>query len=198
MSHGARLALELVIGGKRGPHCAAGIACCRLDPDGIELAVAQHLAVRHAIQRHPAGKTQIAQAGPGRKATGQPQHRLLQHGLDRGRDVHVERCQQFIGCAHRLAEQFGEALIGHGEPGAIVEIGHVEPERTVRLEIDQVVEDRLRISGFAIGREPHHLVLAGVDLEAGVIGERRIEQPQRMGKMNLLKDVEAIALPHRR
>src|SRR5262249_16414897 len=58
-----RLALELMIGGECRTHRAAGVACGGLDPDGIELAVAQHLAIRHAIERDAAGKTQIARAG---------------------------------------------------------------------------------------------------------------------------------------
>ena len=190
----ARLALELVIGRKRRADRAAGIAGRRLNPDVVELAVAQHLAVGDAIQRHAAGKAQIARAGLGREAARQPQHGLLEHRLDRGRDIHVERRQQLVRRAHRLAEQLGEPLVGHGQPGAIVEIGHVEPERAVRLEIDQIVENELCVFRLAIGREPHHLVFAGVDLEAGVIGERRIEQPERMGKVDLLEDLEPVAL----
>ena len=56
----------------------------------------------------------------------------------------------------------------------------VQPERAVGLEVDQVVEDQLGVLRLAVGREPHHLVFAGVDLEAGVVGEGRIEQPERM------------------
>ena len=84
--------------------------------------------------------------------------------------------KQFVRGTHRLAEQRGEALVGHGQAGAIVEIRHVEPERAVRLEIDQIVEDELCVFRLAIGRESHDLVLAGVHLEAGVISERRIQQ----------------------
>ena len=114
------------------------------------------------------------------EAARQPQHRLLQHRLDRGGDVHVKRRQQLIRAAHRFAEQFGETVVGHGEAGAVVEIGHVEPERAVRLQIDQVVENEFCEARLAIGRQPHHLVFAGVDLEAGVIGRR----PNRAGRAN--------------
>ena len=106
--------------------------------------------------------------------------------------------QQLVGAARRLAEQRCEALVGHGQAGAVIEVRHVEPERAVGLEVDQVVEDELRVFRLAIGREPHHLVLAGVDLEAGVIGERRIEQAERMRKVDLLEDLQAVAVADRR
>ena len=61
-------ALELVIGGERRAERAAGIAGRRLNPDVVELAVAQHLAVGHAVERDAAGEAQILRAGLGRRA----------------------------------------------------------------------------------------------------------------------------------
>ena len=55
--------------------------------------------------------------------------------------------QQLVRPAQRRAEQLGEALVRHRQPGAIVEIGHVEPERTVGLQVDQIVEDELAYLG---------------------------------------------------
>ena len=48
---------------------------------------------------------------------------------------------------------------------------------------------------LAIGREPHQLVLAGIDLEAGVIGEGGIEQPERVREMQLLGSVSSLPRP---
>ena len=42
---------------------AAGIAGRRLDPDVVERALAQQLAVGHAVQRDAAGQAEIARAG---------------------------------------------------------------------------------------------------------------------------------------
>ena len=162
------------------------------------MAVAQHLAVGDAIERHAAGEAQVSRSGLLGEAARQPQHGLIQHRLDRGRDIHVKRRQQLIRAAHRLAEQFGEPVVGHGEAGAIVEIGHVEPERAVGLQIDQMIENELCVFRLAVGREPHHLVFAGVDLEAGVIGRGRIQQAERMRKMDLLEDLEPVAVADRR
>ena len=59
----ARLAPMNVIGGQRGPERAARVARRRLDPDALELGVAQHLAVGDAIERDAAGKTQVLRTG---------------------------------------------------------------------------------------------------------------------------------------
>ena len=193
----ARLAHKAVIGGKRRAHRAAGIARRRLDPDVVEVAVAQNLAIGDAIERHAAGKAEVSRLGLLGEAARHPQHRLIQHRLDRGRDVHVERRQQLVRASHRLAEQFGEPVVGHGETGAIVEIGHVEPERAVRLQVDQIVENELCVFRLAIGRQPHHLVFAGIDLEAGVVGGGRIQQAERMREMNFLKDLQLAAVADR-
>ena len=48
------------------------------------------------------------------------------------------------------------------------------------FEIDQLIADRVDILRLAVRGEPHQLVLARVDLEAGEVGERRIEQAERM------------------
>ena len=150
------LAEELVPDRERRADRAAGIARRRLHPDVLEGAVAQDLAVGHAVERDAAGETEIVEAVLARERARQPQHDLLGHLLDRGRDVHVERREQILcRVAHRRAEQLGEFPVGHGEAGAIVEIVEVEPERSVLLEIDQVIEnDGRRISARRRGRAP--------------------------------------------
>ena len=52
----------MVTGGKRRAERAAGIAGCRLNPDFVETAVAQHLAIGDAIERDAAGETKIARS----------------------------------------------------------------------------------------------------------------------------------------
>ena len=193
-SSAARLALKLMVGCERSTNRAAGITGRRLNPNPVELAVAQHLAVGDAIERHAPRKTEVASAGLTGEAARQPQHRFVEHRLNGGGNIHVERGQQLIGRAHRLAEQFCKPFIRHGEAGAIIEIGHVEPERSIRLQIDEVIENELRVFRLAVRREPHHLIFAGVDLEAGEVGHGRIKQTKRMRKVNLLEDLKTVAL----
>ena len=122
------------------------------------------------------------------------QHDVLQHRLDRGRDVHVLLLEPGLGIARRRAEQRVEALVRHGQPGAVVEIVEIEPERAVGLEVDQVVANDVLVFRRPIGREPHQLVFARIDLEAGVVGEGGVEQTQAVREMDLLVDREVLAI----
>ena len=90
-----------------------------------------------------------------------------------------------------------ELAVGHGQADAVVEVVEVEPERTVGLQVDQLVEDHPGVARLAVGRKPHQLVFARIDLEAGVIGERGVQQPERMGEMDLLDDLEPVVAPER-
>ena len=94
-----------VIGRERCPDRAARVARRRLDPDVVELAVAQHLAVRHAIERDAAREAEVLLPGLYRKRARQAQHDLLGDGLDRRREIHLALGQQVLGLARRPAEQ---------------------------------------------------------------------------------------------
>ena len=168
-----------MIGGQRRPERAAGIAGRRLHPDVLEGAVAQHLAVGHAIECDAAGKTEVLDpVGRGQIAR-HAQHDLLGDLLHRGREIHLALRERALGVARRAAEQLVELARGHGEAGRVVEVALVEPERAVVLQVDQMLEDQVGVLGLAVGREAHHLVFAGVDLEAGVVGEGGVEQAER-------------------
>ena len=103
--------------------------------------------------------------------------------------------QQFVRLTRGAAEKGVELFVGHPQPGAVVEIGLIEPESPVVLQVHDVVEDQIGILGLAIGRQPHDLVLARIDLEAGVIGEGGIEEAQGMGKMDFLGHFETVSRP---
>jgi len=69
------------------------------------------------------------------------------------------------------AEEAIELLIRHSQPSAVVEIIEIQVERAVGLDVDQVFEDPVLVSGHAVRCKPHDLVFPRVDLEPGVIGE---------------------------
>ena len=135
----ARLAEIAVIGGVGRADRAAGIAGRRLHPDAVEQVLAQQLAVGDAVQRHAAGQADVLGAGLLLHRARQPQHDLLGDGLHRGREVHVVLGQKLFGLARLAAEQRAELLVRHAQPGAIVEVGLVEAEGAVFLEVDDVV-----------------------------------------------------------
>ena len=178
----------MVIGGERRAERAAGIARGRLDPDVLELAVAQHLAVGDAIERHAAGEAEILGAGLAGERARQAQHDLLGHRLDRGGEIHVALGQQLVGLARRRAEQRVELVVGHASgrcnSRSIDWSSRNEPSALRSIRLSRI---SLRVFRLAVGREPHHLVLAGIDLEAGVVGEGGIEQPERMREVDLLE-----------
>ena len=126
------------------------------------------------------------------------QDHLFGHHLDRGRQIHILLGDRSFGFARWAAEEILEAAIRHGEAGAIVEIRLIDPEASIRFQVQQLVADKRGIFRLAVGRQPHQLVFTRIDLEAGVVGESRIEQAQRVGKMNLADDGKVLAAAERR
>ncbi len=145
----------------------------------------------------PPARHRFCFAGLHREAAGEAQHHLFDYGLDRRREVHVALLERRCGLARRSIEQRVEAIVRHRKPGAVVEIVEIEAKRTVGLEVDQIVVDELGVFRRSVGREPHHLVLAGIDLESGVISERGIEQAETVGKVDFLLDLQLVAVADR-
>ena len=54
--------------------------------------------------------------------------------------------------------------------------------------------NQVNVFRLAIRRKPHDLVFAGIDLESSVIGERGIEQAERMRKFDVGQQFKGIAL----
>jgi hypothetical protein len=129
---------------------------------------------------------QPALAGVARNAPRQTHDHVLGHGLDRGRQVHLALREGGLGLAGRPAEQRVELRAGHRQPRAVVEVREVERERSVGPHVDQVLADRVREARFAVGREPHDLVLPRVHLEAGVVREGRVQQAKRVREVDFL------------
>ena len=182
-----------MIGAERGAERPARIARRRLNPNLLEEIRAQQLSVRDAVERDAAGKAEPFLRSLLRDTARERDNNILAYALDRGGEVHFLLRQQFFRFARRSAKQRVEPRIGHRQAGAIVEIVHVEVERAVVSDVDQVVSDDAGIFGLAVGREAHHLVFARVDLEPGVVGEGRVQQPERMREVNFLCDRERIA-----
>jgi hypothetical protein len=75
------------------------------------------------------------------------------------------------------------------------EVAHVELEGAVVVDVHHLAHDALGVHRLAVGGQPHDLVLGAVDLEAQVVGEGAVEQPQAVGEADLLeqRDVRALA-----
>src|SRR6266571_8426467 len=89
---------------------------------------------------------------------------------------------------------------GHREPAKVVEVPLIQPERTVVLQVNELIVDSLHVFRFSIGRETHDLVLTGVHLEARVVGERGVQQTERVWppKLAVQRDVGVVPYPEGR
>ena len=112
-----------------------------------------------------------------------PKHGLFGDDLDAGGQIHVPLFEGRLGLAGRPTKKLMESSVRHRQALAVVEVAHVEPEAAVRLQIDQVLEDLVAVNRLAVGSQAHQLVFAAVDLEAAIVGERRIQEAQASGEM---------------
>jgi hypothetical protein len=185
---------EQVVGRERRADRAPGVARRRLNPDPLELAIPQDLAVGDAVEGDAARETQILLPGLARQRPGQPQHYLLGYRLNGGRQIHVALAHQLVGLARPAAEQLIELAVGHGQAYGIIEVFLVEAERAVVLEIYQMIEDQPGVLRLAVRRQAHHFVFARIDLEPGVVGEGRVQEAERVRKMQLFQHLQPMAI----
>jgi len=75
----------------------------------------------------------------------------------------------------------------------VAKIGQIEFKPTVWLQIHQLAHG-IHVVWCTIGCQAHDLILAGIHFEAQVVGERGVEEPERMRKMNLAQHLERIAV----
>ena len=190
-----RVVEELMPDEQRHAERAARVSRRRLDPHVVEGPLAQHPSVPDAVQRHAAGEAEVAHPRLRVHVARRPQHRLLGDRLNGRRDVHLPLRDRRLGLPRRPAEERVELVRRHPQPLAVLEVRHVQAERSVRLQIDQVVPDALDVLRLAVRRQPHQLVLAGVDLEAGEVGEGGVQQPERMREADLVRQLDAVAVP---
>ena len=93
-------------------------------------------------------------------------------------------------------EQVGEAPVRHGEAREVVEVLHLHPERTVGPPVDEVFEDAVDVHRLSVGREAHELVLTRVHPEPTEVGERRVQQPERVREVELALQIDLVAVAH--
>src|SRR5215471_13855012 len=126
---------------QRRAECTAGIARGRLNPDAVENAVAQNTSVRDAIERDSAGQTKISLSGFLANVSRHPQYDFVNYILDRAREVHVALGQSRFRLTWRAVEQAVKCNVGHGQADTVIKIFHVQPERPVVFEIDQLAQN---------------------------------------------------------
>jgi hypothetical protein len=117
------------------------------------------------------------------------QHDLFGNLLHAHGYVFVELLELGFRFARRPPEELRETSVGHRQAVVVREVLHVHLEAAVFLEVDDL-PDLVVVLGFAVRRQPHHLILGAVDLEAEIVRERAVEQPQRVREPRLLEELD--------
>src|SRR4030095_6654137 len=107
--------------------------------------------------------------------------------------VHVLLSKHAIRFARRPPEEIMKFVRGHRQTLAVVEVVHVEPEGAIIGDPDDFLENHIDVLRRAIRRQAHQLVFAGIDLEARVVGEGRVEHSQRVREMQLVGEGKSVS-----
>ena len=177
-------------------HRAAGIARRRLHEQVLEGRLADDAPVGHAVEGHAPGHAKALESRLLVDVTGHAQHDLLAHLLHGSGDVELALVHPRLRLARRAPEELGEEPVRHGEAVVVREVLHVQLEGAVVVEVDHLLHDAIEVDGLPVRREPHHLVLGAVDLEAEVVGERAVEEAQAVREADLLEEGDVRALAH--
>ncbi len=170
---------------KGGADRASRISRSGLNPDIRKDSRAQQLSIGDAVECHAPRHAEFTLASAHCEIAAYPQHRFIEDRLDRCRDVHVPLSERLLRIAGWSTKELRESVVGHPQAGRVVEVGHVQPERSVILEIDQLPQNCVAVRRTAIRGESHHLVLTRVHPESEIVGECAVQQAQRVRESNL-------------
>ncbi len=154
------LARELDMSEGGGPQAPPGVAGRGLDEEPPKRTLAPDAPVGDAVEGDAAGHAEIRQTRLLVKPAGLLEQDLFQDGLKAAGHAWWKRAIKDSRGSGRLAEEIGEGGRVHPAAADEVEVVEVEPVMTARTG-DQEPAHRVQIPWRAVGREAHHLVLAG-------------------------------------
>ena len=172
---------------------AACVSRCWLNPNVFKRAFADQDAVGDTVQRDAARHAQISLAGGLVQMFCSLQNDFFGDRLDRRSQIHVQRFDRCFGFAWFTTEQLMKTRTGHCQAHTIIEKIHVQTKRAVVANFNQVLANQIRIFRFTIGGQSHQLVLARIDSKSTVIGERGVQQTQRVGKTNFVGQFDFVS-----
>ncbi len=190
-----RSAHPAVPDGEGRAHGPSRVTGSRLDEEVFEETRALERPVRDAVQRDASGEAEVPGARELLRVPGHLQDDLLGDGLHGRREVHLALRQERLRSPRRPSEEALERTSRHRETVSELELVEVEPDRAVVVHLDDLPPDDVGEPRLSVGREPHQLVLAAVHLEPAEVGERRVEEADRVGEAQLEEHVERRALP---
>src|SRR3954462_4390362 len=66
----------------------------------------------------------------------------------------------------------------------------IQPERSVLAQVDEITQNEIHVARLPVRSKAHHLVFTGIHLEAGVIGEGRVQQAERIWPSELRENFQ--------
>jgi len=90
------------------------------------------------------------------------------------------------------AKQLMELRARHRQTLAVVEVAHIQPERAIVFDIQQMITDQIDVFRLTVGRQAHQFVFARVDLESTEVRKGRVEQSQRVRKVQLVRKLDLV------
>ena len=113
-----------------GTACVTG---CRLYPDIFKRALAQYSSIADAVKGNAAGKTKILFPGIPADMPCYAQHYLFSNILNGAGQIHIPLGQQRLGLSRWAAKQIFKFIAGHGQPGTVVKVIHIQLKGTIFL-----------------------------------------------------------------
>ncbi len=187
---------DVVGGADRDP----GVARGRLDEDVLERCLGADAPVRDRVQRHPAREADPRDPRALPEGADEVEVRLLQHRLEGGGDVLVRRSQLAVRLPRRPERLLELLRVETADRRRPLVPGHVD----ALLVVQEVVEPQLEEVAFraddpahlveeargAVRGQAHHLALVAVLGEAEPLGDRGVEDPERVREEHSLEDPE--------
>ena len=92
-----------------------------------------------------------------------------------------------------LPDHGSPTVPGHGNPlGMMEKVLEVEFKPAFGFYADQPTQS-IQIIRFPVSRQAHHLVLVTIVEKSQVLGQRQIEEPERMGKRHAIENLDPIS-----
>ena len=166
-------------GGPQGRAERSAVVAGRgLHVDVVEDAGLQQAAVGGAVQRDAAGHRQLAQAGLAAEVPADVEHHLVEAFLQGSGNVAMIVGRVAVGRAMRdqmLFEIAASGAVGFAIDAVVVELKDRNLDRAVVVEDHGLLEEMAIARGIAVGREAHDLVFVGIEIEAEMQRDDRIQ-----------------------
>ena len=144
----------------------------------VEEAGAEEFAVGRAVERDSAGESNTPQSGLSSKVFADMHHHPLQALLQRGGHVFMRGVDRLIGRATRnqiFVEVGARGGVSFALFAGLIQLEHGNADGAIVLEFHGLLKEGAEARRIAVRREAHDFVFVGVEIEAEMEGDERVE-----------------------